>query len=86
MVFDCDNFTAADNRYTIGFGNAEKQWKGWRITKFLTLDGDIRCISEWSEITGISKYTIYDWYKKFGRVCTEYKVLEAWNRRAEDGK
>ena len=49
-----------------------------RNTKFLTLDGETKCITEWAEITGISKYTIYDWYKKFGRVCTEYKVLEAW--------
>ena len=57
-----------------------------RNTKFLTLDGATKCVSEWAEITGICKYTIYDWYRKYGRVCTEYKVLEAWNRRAEDGK
>ena len=58
-----------------------------RNTKYLTLNGITKCVSEWCETIPISPYTIYWWYRKFGRQYTEERIekelAEAmWNRRA----
>jgi hypothetical protein len=35
-----------------------------------------RCVSEWSEIVGISPYTIYWWIKKRGSEYAERRISE----------
>ena len=56
-----------------------------RNTKYLTLNGITKCVSEWCETMPISQYTIYWWYRKFGREYAEERIekelAEKWNRR-----
>lgn len=42
-----------------------------RNTKFLIVDGNKRCVAEWSEITNISAYTIYWWVREKGKEYAE---------------
>lgn len=63
-----------------------------RNTKFLVVENNKKCVAEWSEITGISPYTIYWWVREKGITYAEERlknvvtvdVIEAWNRRADD--
>ena len=45
-----------------------------RNTKFLVVNNEKRCVAEWSEITGISAYTIYWWIKKKGIEYAEKRL------------
>ena len=54
-----------------------------RRNKFITLNGETKTIAEWKTITGISEYTMYWWYSKFGKEGCESRVIAAWNRRAK---
>lgn len=47
-----------------------------RNTKFLVVNNEKRCVAEWSEITGISAYTIYWWIKKKGIEYAEKRLSE----------
>ena len=47
-----------------------------RNTKFLVVNNEKRCVAEWSEITGISAYTIYWWIKKKGMKYAEKRLSE----------
>ena len=53
-----------------------------RNTKFLTVGGEIKCVSEWAEITGISPYTIYWWIKQHGKEYAGQRIA-SWNTRAQ---
>ena len=60
-----------------------------RNTKYLTLNGETKCIAEWCENIPISHNTIYWWYRKFGREWTEKKIekeISSWNRRTYEQK
>jgi hypothetical protein len=47
-----------------------------RNTKFLTVNGTRKCISEWSEVAGISPYTIYYWVREKGATYAEQRLSE----------
>lgn len=51
-----------------------------RNNKHLTINGETKCVAEWSEIVGISQFTIYWWMREKGRKYAEQRI-EAWNRR-----
>ena len=53
-----------------------------RRNKFITVLGVTKTITEWHSSLGISQYTIYWWYRKFGRKGCEERAVAAWNRRA----
>lgn len=60
-----------------------------RNTKFLVIENNKKCVAEWSEITGISQYTIYWWIKKKGIEYAENRIksskaIEAWNKRYKE--
>ncbi len=56
-----------------------------RRGKLLTIDGETKSVTEWAEITGISKFVIYSWIKRHGRVRTEQKVRDVWKGGGDDG-
>lgn len=45
-----------------------------RNTKYLTLNGVTKCVSEWCEIISVNPSTIYRWYRKFGREYAENRL------------
>jgi hypothetical protein len=47
-----------------------------RNTKFMTLSGQTKSVAEWCETIPISAFTIYWWYKKFGRMYAETRIME----------
>lgn len=47
-----------------------------RNTVYLTVNGITKPASEWSEVTGISSYTIYWWVKKKGKEYAEQRISE----------
>lgn len=47
-----------------------------RRTKYLTLNGETKCVAEWCETLPISQYTIYDWYRKYGKEGCEERVYK----------
>ena len=47
-----------------------------RNSRMLTVNGETKCVSEWSEIVGISPYTIYWWIKKRGSEYAERRISE----------
>lgn len=53
-----------------------------RNTKYLTLNGITKCVSEWCETIPISPYTIYWWYRKFGRQYTEERIEKELSKRS----
>lgn len=67
-----------------GKGCTVKKKKSRANARDLTINGKTLPVTEWAEITGISKNTIYSWYTKFGREYTEEKVLEIWKVRKDD--
>ena len=68
---------------------AKENSRNRRNTKFLTLFGETKCVAEWCETLPISQFTIYWWYKKLGKECTESKIKnvianKAFNRRVSE--
>lgn len=47
-----------------------------RNNKFLVINNEKRCIAEWSEITGVSAYTIYWWVREKGVRYAEKRLEE----------
>lgn len=47
-----------------------------RNTKFLSLKGETKCVSEWSEILGVSQYTIYWWIREKGKAYAEQRLSQ----------
>ena len=47
-----------------------------RRTKYLTLVGETRSVAEWCEVIPISQYTIYDWYRNYGKEGCEQRVYK----------
>ena len=45
-----------------------------RNTKLLTVNGKTKCIAEWSEIVGVSPYTIYWWVRERGAEYAEQRL------------
>ena len=45
-----------------------------RNTKILTVNGETKCVAEWSEVVGVSQYTIHWWIKKRGREYAEQRL------------
>jgi len=52
-----------------------------RNTVYLEIGEEVKCVSEWAELTGISPYTIYWWIKRFGK---DGAVKKIQNRRSAD--
>lgn len=57
-----------------------------RNTRYLTLFGETKSIAEWCEVIDISPFTIYSWYRAYGRDYAESRLIAAWNRRADVAK
>lgn len=58
------------------FVTSKQNNRNRRNTKYLTINGETKCVSEWCETTPISPKTIYWWYSKFGREYAEQKAEE----------
>lgn len=50
-----------------------------RNTKYITINGETRCVAEWCETISISEFTIYWWYRTKGREYAEQRVMEVLN-------
>lgn len=60
-----------------------------RNTKYLTINGETKCVAEWCETISISEFTIYWWIREKGREYAEKRVSEAiaaWNRRVGESE
>lgn len=47
-----------------------------RNTKFLTVNGETKCVAEWCETIQISPYTVYWWIREKGREYAEQRLSE----------
>lgn len=47
-----------------------------RNTKFLTLNGQTKCVAEWCETINVSPYTIYWWIREKGVEYAEQRLSE----------
>lgn len=47
-----------------------------RRNKFITLDGKTKTIAEWCETLPISQYTMYHWYREYGKEGCEERVKQ----------
>lgn len=58
------------------FVTASVNSRNRRNTKFLTLKGETKCVAEWSEILGVSQYTIYWWIREKGNEYAEQRLSQ----------
>lgn len=47
-----------------------------RNTKFLTVNGETKCVAEWCEIISVSPFTVYWWIKERGKEYAEQRLSE----------
>ena len=47
-----------------------------RNTKFLTVNGETKCVAEWCEEIDISSFTIYWWIREKGKEYAEQRISE----------
>lgn len=47
-----------------------------RNTKFLTVNGEKKCVAEWCETINVSPYTVYHWIKTKGVEYAEKRLSE----------
>jgi transposase-like protein len=53
-----------------------------RNTRYLTINGITKCVTEWCETIKISQYTIYSWIKEFGREYAESRLEAVLNGKS----
>lgn len=58
------------------FVTLKENTRNRRNTVYLTVNEVAKSASEWSEVTGISSYTIYWWVKKKGKDYAEQRISE----------
>lgn len=47
-----------------------------RNTKFLTVNGETKCVAEWCESIDISEFTVYWWIREKGKEYAEKRISE----------
>ena len=47
-----------------------------RNTKFLTINGEKKCVAEWCEIIKVSPYIVYHWIRTKGAEYAEQRLSE----------
>jgi hypothetical protein len=58
------------------FVTATENSRNRRNTKFLTINGQTKCVSEWCEQKSVSRYTVYYWIRKKGKEYSEQRLSE----------
>lgn len=58
------------------FVTAKENNRNRRNTKFLTINGETKCVAEWCEQKPVSQYTVYWWIREKGKEYAEQRLSE----------
>lgn len=58
------------------FVTATQNSRNRRNTKFLTINGQTKCVTEWCEQKSVSVYTVYYWIRERGKEYAEQRLSE----------